>query len=300
MTARLPDFIIIGAMKCATSTLHDQLARQPGVFMSTPKEPCFFSDDEVYARGMDWYTGLFDDAPRGAVCGESSTHYTKLPTHPHAVDRIARHVPHARFIYVMRQPIDRLISQYVHEWSMRNVSGSIDEAVETFPPLVEYGRYAMQLAPYLEQFGADRVLPVFFERLTADPQRELERVARFIGLQAVVTWDENLGRRNAGSERMRRSPLRDAILDLPLLKQARRALVPRSLRDRLKRRWMLREKPVLSPTVHDQLLRAYDKELRQLGHWLGRTLTCATWSDVVRGESPEWIRRDLVRERVTA
>lgn len=66
---RLPDFIIIGAMKCATSTLHDQLARQPGLFMSTPKEPNFFSDDEQWGRGLDWYGSLFEAVPGDTLCG---------------------------------------------------------------------------------------------------------------------------------------------------------------------------------------------------------------------------------------
>ena len=80
--SRMPDFLIIGAMKCATTSLHDQLAAQPGLFMSEPKEPFFFSNDEVYARGIDWYAGLFAGAAAGDLCGESSTHYTKLPSYP--------------------------------------------------------------------------------------------------------------------------------------------------------------------------------------------------------------------------
>ncbi len=83
-----PDFIIIGAMKCGTSTLYEQLAAQPGVFMCTPKEPNFFSDDRIYANGLDWYRGLFAPAPAGALCGEASTHYTKLPTHPATLERL--------------------------------------------------------------------------------------------------------------------------------------------------------------------------------------------------------------------
>jgi hypothetical protein len=55
-----PDFIIMGAMKSATSTLHTQLAMQPGIFMSTPKEPNYFSDDAEFSRGEQWYADLFD------------------------------------------------------------------------------------------------------------------------------------------------------------------------------------------------------------------------------------------------
>ncbi len=111
----MPDFMVIGAMKCGTSALHEQLHAQPGVFMCTPKEPNFFSDDEIYARGIAWYSSLFDDAPAVAICGESSTHSTKLPDLPHAVGRIAEHCPGAKFVYVMRNPLDRLVSHYMHE-----------------------------------------------------------------------------------------------------------------------------------------------------------------------------------------
>ena len=77
----------------ATTTLHEQLARQPGVFMSSPKEPNFFSDDGNYARGLDWYSSHFVGARRGEIRGESSTHYTKLPTFPRTVERMVRDVP---------------------------------------------------------------------------------------------------------------------------------------------------------------------------------------------------------------
>ena len=66
---RLPDFIIIGAMKSATSTLHEQLAVQPGIFMSRPKEPNFFSNDEIVARGLDWYRGYRPDCCENMLQG---------------------------------------------------------------------------------------------------------------------------------------------------------------------------------------------------------------------------------------
>ena len=115
MVIHRPDFIVVGAMKSATTTLHEQLARQPGVFMSSPKEPNFFSDDAIYARGWGWYSSLFGEAGPGVVRGESSTHYTKLPTFPRTVERMVHDLPCVKLIYVMRHPIDRLISQYVHE-----------------------------------------------------------------------------------------------------------------------------------------------------------------------------------------
>ena len=146
---RLPDFVLIGAMKSGTTTLHRQLSLQPGIFMSEPKEPNFFSDDQVYAQGMDWYHSLFAVAAPSDLCGESSTHYTKLPTYPHAVERMKAAVPRLKLIYIMRHPIDRLISHYMHEqfeWRMRL---PIDKAVERHPELISYGCYSQQLEPFL-------------------------------------------------------------------------------------------------------------------------------------------------------
>ena len=130
---RLPDFVIMGAMKCATTTLHKQLAAQLGIFMSTPKEPCFFSNDEVYHKGLDWYQSLFRGAAPGEICGEASTNYTKMPTYPATVDRMQRHLPHVRLIYIMREPIDRLGSHYAHDWTLGDISVPIDQAIDEHP-----------------------------------------------------------------------------------------------------------------------------------------------------------------------
>ena len=285
---RAPDFIVIGAMKCATSTLHEQLAAQPGFFLSTPKEPCFFSDDEVYARGWEWYTGLFAGARAGDVCGESSTHYTKLPTYPRTVERMARHLSNVRLIYMMRHPIDRLVSQYIHEWTQRTIDGPIDEAVQRFPRLIDYGRYGMQLRPYFEAFGRDRVLPVFQERLHHQPQAELERVCRFIGYTGIPRWQQELSAANVSSERLRKSAWRDALLHWPGMTTLRRRLVPRSVRDRIKRLWTMNERPKLGDARLAELRRVYNDDLGELGSWLGIELTCENFKEAAAQRPLEW------------
>lgn len=284
---RKPDFMIIGAMKSATSTLHEQLALQQGVFMSTPKEPNFFSDEPEFARGLPFYWALFAAAPAGALCGESSTHYTKLPRHPHVVDRIAEHVPDAKFIYVMRHPIDRLVSHYVHEWSQRVLDIPIGRALDEHPALLDFSRYTMQLAPYLQRFGKDRVLPVFFDRLRAHPQAELERVCRFIGAPGHPTW-QDLEAQNVSAERMRTSRLRDLIVGLPGLAYLRRRFVPQSIRDRIKSLWTMRERPQLSDFERARLEREFDADLATLGQWLGADLSCQNFKKVTRDRSLEW------------
>ena len=227
----LPDFIIVGAMKSATSTLQEQLAGQPGIFMSSPKEPNFFSDAEQYAKGMSWYSSLFAKAPEGSCLGEASTHYTKLPTYPEVVQRLKEHLPDARFIYVMRHPLDRLVSHYIHEWSTGVYRCSLEEAINKYPDLIAYGNYAMQLEPYFKTFGHAAVLPVFFDRLLSEPQAELERICRFIGYQAQPVWIQDLKPDNVSSERVRKFPGYRLLVDSKLATWFRRHFIPQALRD---------------------------------------------------------------------
>ena len=287
---RLPDFIIIGAMKCATSTLHEQLARQPGIVMSDPKEPNYFSDDEQWARGMSCYRGLFAGAKAGDLCGESSTHYTKSPTYPQTIDRMRRHLPHGvKLVYIMRHPIDRLVSQYMHEWTQGIVSGTIDEALDSHPEMIEYSRYAMQLKPFIETWGTASILPLFFERFTAHEQEALDRVCRFIGYARQPKWDDTLGEQNVSSERMRRSVWRDAIAKLPGMTKLRRTFVPQSVRDRIKGAWMMKGRPVLSDASIARLKRAFDEDLATLGAWLGHDgLCCDNFKSLAANGHPTW------------
>ncbi|MCA8889132.1 MAG: sulfotransferase [Parvularculaceae bacterium] len=286
----LPDFVIIGAMKCGTSTLHAQLAAQPGFFMSEPKEPNFFSDDDVYAKGEDWYRGLFAEAPAGAIRGESSTHYTKLPTYPHTVERLAALIPDAKFIYVMRQPVERLVSHYIHEWTQGVIKCPLDEAVEKHPELVAFSRYADQLDPFIGRFGAARILPVFFERMTAEPDEELQRIGAFLGAPQPLDWKTDLGAQNISSERIRKFPGYSLIVDNPLATFLRRALVPKSLRDRVKSNLQMRERPQLSPDGKTRLEEIFNADLARLSALLGAELSCANFKTIVTAGPLEWTR----------
>ena len=281
----LPDFFIIGAMKCGTSSLHDQLAAQDGVFMSTPKEPNFFSDDDIFANGMDWYRGLFADAAPGALKGESSTHYTKMPTHPKSIDRLASafegagHAP--KFIYVMRHPIDRLVSHYIHEWTQNVLDAPINEAVAQHAPLIAYSRYAYQVSPWIERFGRDAILPLFFERMTAHPGDTLAEIGAFLGRDDFV-WRDEVKASNISSERIRRFPHYDLVVDNPVATTLRRAIVPHQLRDRVKSNLQMTERPQLSPETLARVSAVFDEDLAALGARLGLTLDCAGFKDTVR------------------
>lgn len=286
---RLPDFVIIGAMKSATSTMYQQLVQQQGILMCTPKEPNFFSDADQFAKGMAWYSGLFANAPEGSLLGEASTHYTKLPTHPKTVERLKKHLPNARLVYVMRHPVDRLVSHYMHEWSTGVYHCGIEEEINKYPELIAYGRYAMQLEPYFEAFGRDAVLPVFFDRLVREPQAELERICRFIGYQGQPAWVEDMKPDNVSSERIRKFPLYKLLVETGPATWLRRHLIPQSFRDAIKMKLRMRQRPMLGDEALARLGAEFDRDLEQLGKWLGTRIDCQNFKQVTSEKSLNWI-----------
>jgi hypothetical protein len=285
---RLPSFLIIGAMKSATSTLHEQLKRQPGIFLPLLKEPNFFSDDVQFTRGPDWYAQLFSEARSSDILGEASTHYTKLPTYPHTVARMRDYLDAPRLIYIMRDPIDRLISQYVHQWSEGQIRCGLDEAVVLHSELIAYSCYSRQLSPFIEAYGKTAILPVFFDRLTQDPQRELKRVCEFIGHNGKVKWDEGLSPTNISAERTRRFPLYDLLVEHPLAARLRRRLVPKMARTKIRQFFSMNKRPVLNEAMQANLEVLFNQDLAILSDWLGCRLDCQTFRTVTAAACLDW------------
>ena len=275
-------------MKSATSSLHVQLASHRGICMSEPKEPNFFSDDDQYRRGLDWYSSLFADAREGDLCGESSTHYTKLPDYPDTIARMKALVPSVKLIYVMRHPIDRLVSHYIHQWTQNAILCDINDALDRYPELINYGRYRYQLEPYFDAYGKASVLPVFFAAVKQQPQSELERIARFIGFHGPVAWKQELGAQNVSTERLRRFWGDRLIVDSPPMALLRRALVPQSLRDMVKARLTMKQRPVLEDSNLTRLKSIFDEDLRTLSEWLGVDLNCENFDEKTAGDHLEW------------
>lgn len=288
---KLPDFMIIGAMKSATSTLQEQLYEIPGIFMCTPKEPYYYSNDEVYKKGKRWYLNLFKDAGENDLIGEASTHYTKLPTYPETIKRIRADYPsHSpRFIYVMRHPVDRLLSHFMHEYSMGFYSEDLELEIDKNKELFTYGDYSYQLKPFFDEFGKENVLPVFFDRLLKEKTAELQRVCRFIGLEKTVTWNEELKASNVSKERFKRFPGYHFVINSWFSKWVRRNFVPQSFRDVLKNKITVDINPQLSEAREQQLIDHFDQDLSRLGKLLGVELNCSNFKQVTAEQELNWV-----------
>lgn len=191
---KYPNLFIIGAMKSGTSSLHYYLNAHPDVFMCEPKEPCYFVEPQQLHwnkirklklwQQQERYLDLFQAAGEATIRGEASTLYTKVPQVTGVPERIAKFNPEARFIYLMRDPIERTISHYWHEVRRGNEFQEILSAVQNHSQYREVSYYAQQLRPYFERFSSRQILTLTFEEMVAEPQKIMHQVFAWLGVDA--------------------------------------------------------------------------------------------------------------------
>jgi hypothetical protein len=188
----MPDFLIIGAAKSGTTTLYEYLCQHPKIYMSHPKEPDFFALDSHYAKGLEWYSSLFSDAKPDGICGEASTTYSRLQQHPQAAKRIAQNLPNVKLIYIMRHPVERAYSFYVHRLKGARhkpelaVPNTFEEAIEQQSEFLDSSYYLQQIEEYLQFFPKESFLFLLMEDLIKNPVGTVNQVFNFIGADPQV------------------------------------------------------------------------------------------------------------------
>jgi len=178
-TGGLPTFVIIGAMKCGTTSLHEYLGAHPEISVSEKKELDFFLPehfDPSLASYRQWF-------PESGVCGESSPNYSKAHLFPGVPARMHSVIPEAKLIYLVRDPIDRLVSHWSHAIANGRRTPDPDK---TFGKKREHhnffqtGLYDVQLEVFLEYYAMKRVLVLTAEELRDDRVATIRRAFEFL------------------------------------------------------------------------------------------------------------------------
>jgi len=179
----LPTFLIIGGMKCGTTSLYHYVRDHPQVFMPKFKALEFFAGGAHWDRGVDWYRRQFAAAPPEAVAlGEASNVYAKYPRYADVPKRIAAHIPNARFLYVIRDPVERIRSHYEHRVSEGRERSPFEQAALENPIYIGDSSYAVQIEQYLEHFALNQLLVIRTEDLRFKRRPTMERVYSFLGV----------------------------------------------------------------------------------------------------------------------
>ena len=252
---RLPNFLIIGAMKAGTTTLYNHLRLHPDVFMPALKEPEFFVAEKSWRRGLGWYASLFADADGQSVVGEASTSYTKCTEFEGVPARIKSVIPDVRMVYLIRHPLQRIESMYEHMVITGREKRPLDEAVLSDQKYLGPSLYGRNLSLYLKHFAPEQILTLFTDDLTGNLPGTLHRLTDFLSLpyspptNGVRRDLESSARR---TDRRLKSSLREAVW-------AHKAYVavPQGVRDHINRMVTkpdARQRPALKPETVDALL----------------------------------------------
>lgn len=267
--ARLPSFVIIGAVKAATTWIHNQLQHNPDVFLPGP-EPHFFS--QHHHRGIDHYRRLFSAAPEGQLLGEKSADYF---AHAAVPARLAQILPHARLVLQLRNPVDRAYSDYKMLYRRGTISGPPEAYLHTdagrHQRFLRDGLYAEHLARWLEHFDREQIHVLLFEDVKAQPAKVVAEVCKHIGAPYHFSQEVGTAPRNDSSAQFLPLAVRKALAPL---KEAARPLRGKPAFEGV-RRVFAREiqYPPLGEATRRRMAEYYAADIGRLEDMIGRDLS---------------------------
>jgi hypothetical protein len=262
----LPTFFVIGAPKCGTTSLHYYLDQHPAISMSRVKEPWVFARQD-YAERLGDYRDLFDRA--AGVRGESTAVYSMYPHFPDVPERIARVVPDARFVYIVREPVERAVSHYEQLVTDGKEHRPLEVALladdEPANVYLAASRYASQLKRYLRIWPPEPILVIEHSELMRRTPETVSRIYGFLDVDPSFSSPSFAMRLNTREGHRVRTALGARVAHSRPVELARRAPLPGAARKPL-RRLLSRgvRRPELAPRVRAQLA----DELRHEIEWL--------------------------------
>jgi len=306
----MPAFFVVGAAKAGTTALHNILLQHPNVFLPQMKETNYFAfqgetvdfkgplDDQTINRfsitAAADYASLFDPAAPGQRSGEVCPSYLYIEK---AAGAIFEYLPSARIIIMLRNPADRAFSNYLNLVRDGRERLSFAEALqaeeerkaagwEWFWHLYAVGLYATQVRRYIERFGRDHVLLLLYEDFRRDPRSHIERIFRFIDVDADVLIDTSGSYNLSGRPWKPITRLYEMLLGPTALNRMLRAVMPESLRKRAGGAFkgMTTRSEVLSPAERHTLLERYEPDIARLETDTG--LDCRVWREAPAGAVP--------------
>jgi hypothetical protein len=292
----LPNFLVIGAAKSGTTALYHYLRQHPQVYMCPQKETNYFAfgeqkvrftgprdanDTDFIVTTLDSYKEQFEAASNELAIGEASPWYLYSTE---AAANIARRIPDAKLIAVLRDPVDRAFSSYLHVFKEGRESLSFEEGLlaeedriaRGWEPIWHYrraGLYAEQVERFLELFSRDQMRFYLYDDFLEDPGDVLVDIYRFLGVDPRFVADISV-RPNASG--VPKNQLLGRLLLQPnRLRETIKLLMPMRLRYELSQRLNQRllKKPPLGEETRKRLLGDFENDILALQDIIGRDLS---------------------------
>lgn len=269
----LPNFIIIGAMKCGTSSLYHYLQLHPEVGMSDIKEVDFFVAENNFDKGVKWYERQFKGDFK--KYGEASPNYSKAHYFTGVPERMHDLLPDVKLIYLVRDPIQRIISHYTHNYSEGREHRTIDEALHDLPDnhYLMCSKYFWQLEHYLTYYSASQILVMPSYLLKEDRRMALEQIFRFVGVEETFYSSAFEEQKHETRKKRRKGRVSSFILESPVIKTLKH-YIPDAVKDPVKQ--LTRPevtKPNLSSILRNELWEYLRSDIEKLREFSGHSFT---------------------------
>jgi len=272
-----PSLYLVGAQKAGTTSLADYLDQHPNIVLSNPKETHYLTS--IKNPNESWYRNCYVKTDNSSILLDASTSYSMMPLSDKSLnidagrkkllgipEKIKAMSTDAKIIYLIRDPVKRAFSHYVHYLRAGYENRAFMDAIENDPMYLEAGYYAKQIDPYLNTFGKDNVLILFFEEFIRDPIIKVEECFDFIG----VGQTENLVKSKAKNEGFVFNPL-GSVLNQGNLAKFISNLVPEGIKPILKK-ILTKEPPVMTYEEKTYLVSYYQDKNAELENMLERRI----------------------------
>ncbi len=245
------DFIVIGAAKSGTTSLHEILKDHPNISLPKAKEVPFFNDDKLLEKGSDWYLSQhFNQSEEQNLWGTVTPQYMYYRG-GHSINntakQIKKHNPKVKLIVIMRHPIKRAFSHYKSGVRRYGITESFDEHMTNlissknveklrnnnwdYKTLPLFGsEYGKLLKPYYQNFDARNIKVLFFEDLVKNPEKVVKELLKFIGASADVNLKYDQKANPGGMKPKIPLLTQKYTYKIPLLRQTYRTILPYKLR----------------------------------------------------------------------
>jgi hypothetical protein len=228
-----PNFFIIGAARSGSTSLYLYLEQHPDIYFPEVKELNFFSNPKYWAKGLDWYESRFKPRDKNiSRIGEASTSYTRAPFSQAVPEKIFSYAPDSKLIYIVRNPIDRFISHYLHRVQVGQETREIANIITNLEneAFAWQGCYHYQIEKFQHFFNRDQICIVSMDDLKQSPEALVTKIFQFLDIKDDIKVQKSGMVFNANKATTRKSRLGLAILSF-----YRRILQQRSLPYRIKR-----------------------------------------------------------------
>jgi len=284
---QLPNFIIGGALKCGTTSLFYQLDQHPEVFMCEPKEPRYFlyeiaqaeqSDKRALnfpARTLEEYAALFEGSAGFKAIGEASAHYFNWPA---IAPKIKDTLPDVKIIFMLRNPIDRAYSHYLHAVRIGAENRPVEEGLAVTESRISLGCYAEKLETWFATIDSKQTKIIIFDDFVKNGLHVFADVCRFLDIDDSFTPDLSVQNKGGRVKNQRLDLFLEKVKSHPLRKTIN-PLVPKSIRAAFKdmRQRNMEKAPPLPPAIVLQLSDYYKDDIKRLETLIDRDLSA--WLD---------------------